>query len=272
MSSRDSSGILAGQAALVTGSSKGIGRALAVGLAQNGAAVAVNYKTDAEGAAETVQLITDAGGESIAIEADVSVPDEARGLVDEAAERLGRLDVLVNNAGRSRFSPFEEASEEDWEDVVGTNLRGAFFASQAAVKHMRALGKGSIVNVSSCASVLMVVYHAAYTMSKGGLDALTRQLAFELAPTIRVNAIAPGATGVPRSRDYDPNFDENWGGVIPMGRVIEPEDLVEPVVFLASDRSAVLTGDVLHVDGGWSLQGTVPPMDDFDFEADQKRG
>ncbi len=272
MSSNDSSPILDGQAALVTGSSKGIGRALAVGLAANGAAVAVNYKTDAEGAAETVRLITEAGGKAIVVEADVSVPAEARALVDEAAERLGRLDVLVNNAGRSRFSPFEEATEEDWEDVVGTNLRGAFFASQAAVKHMRKLGKGSIVNVSSCASVLMVVYHAAYTMSKGGLDALTKQLAFELAPTIRVNAIAPGATGVPRSRDYDPNFDKNWGGVIPMGRVIEPEDLVEPVVFLASDRSAVLTGDVLHVDGGWSLQGTVPSMDDFDFEADKKRG
>ena len=271
--SRDSSArVLEGHAALVTGSSKGIGRTLALGLAQNGAAVAVNYKNDEDGAHETARLITDAGAEAIVIGADVSKPDEARRLVDEAAERLGRLGVLVNNAGRSRFSPFEDATEEDWEDVVGTNLRGAFFASQAAVKHMRALGKGSIVNVSSCASVLMVVYHAAYTMSKGGLDALTRQLAFELAPVIRVNAIAPGATGVERSRQYDPNFDESWGAVIPMDRVIEPEDLVEPVVFLASDRSAMLTGDVLHVDGGWGIQGVVPPMDDFDFEADQKRG
>jgi NAD(P)-dependent dehydrogenase (short-subunit alcohol dehydrogenase family) len=272
MSNNSAPPVLEGRAALVTGSSKGIGRALAVGLAQNGASVAVNYKTDEQGAIETAALITDAGGEAVVIGADLSKPAEAKALVDEAAERLGRLDVLVNNAGRSRFSLFEDATEEDWEDVVGTNLRGTFFASQAAVKHMRALGKGSIVNVSSCASVLMVVYHAAYTMSKGGLDALTRQLAFELAPVIRVNAIAPGATGVERSRQYDPDFDETWGAVVPMGRVIEPEDLVEPVVFLASDRSAVLTGDVLHVDGGWSIQGVVPAMDEFDIEADQKRG
>ena len=156
--------------------------------------------------------------------------------------------------------------------VTQVNFLAAASLALDAVGAMLAAGRGgAIVNVSSCASALMVVYHAAYTMSKGGLDALTRQLAFELAPVIRVNAIAPGATGVARSRDYDPNFDETWGGVIPMGRVIEPEDLVEPVIFLASNRSAVLTGDILQVDGGWSIQGTVPPMDDFDFEADQKR-
>jgi NAD(P)-dependent dehydrogenase (short-subunit alcohol dehydrogenase family) len=160
---------------------------------------------------------------------------------------------------------------EDWEDVVGTNLRGTFFASQAAARHMQTAG-GSIVNVSSCAATLTALYHSVYTMSKAGLEGLTKQLALEWAPLIRVNAIAPGPTSVERSRSYDPNFDKTWGGVVPLGRVAYPEDLVGPVVFLASEQSRYLTGDVLHVDGGWTIQGKTPPMDDFDVSADRKRG
>jgi L-rhamnose 1-dehydrogenase len=265
-------GLLAGKVAVVSGASKGIGRGLAVGLAQHGAAVAVNFKNDREGAEETARAILESGGEAVVIGADVSVPAQAAQLIEEAVERLGRIDVLVNNAGRSRFNWALEISEEDFEDVVGTNLRGAFFASQAAARHMQASGGGSIVNVSSCAATLTALYHSIYTMSKAGLEGLTKQLALELAPTVRVNAIAPAATSVERSRQYDPNFEETWGAVNPMGRVAQPEDLVGPVVFLASDLSGFVTGDVIHVDGGWTIQGVTPPMDDFDVSADRERG
>jgi len=264
--------VLEGRVAVVTGASKGIGRGLAIGLARHGAAVAVNFKNDREGAEETARAIREAGADVAVIGADVSVPSEAARLVRDAVERLGGIDVLVNNAGRSRFNWAVEISEEDFEDVVGTNLRGAFFASQAAARQMQAAGGGSIVNVSSCAATLTALYHSIYTMSKAGLEGMTKQLALELAPTIRVNAIAPGATSVERSRDYDPNFEETWGAVVPMRRVAQPEDLVGPVVFLASDQSRFVTGDVLHVDGGWTIQGKTPPMGDFDVSADRRRG
>ena len=143
---------------------------------------------------------------------------------------------------------------------------------QAAARHMRVNGGGSIVNVSSCAATLTALYHSIYTMSKAGLEGLTKQLALELAPTIRVNAIAPGPTDVERARDYDPHFDRTWGAVVPMGRVAQPEDLVGPLVFLASDQSRYVTGTVLHVDGGWTIQGKTPPMERFDVSADRERG
>ena len=263
---------LKGKVAVISGSSKGIGRGLAIGLARHGAAIAVNYKNDQQGAEETARMIREAGGEAVVIGADVSVTSQAARLVDQAVEHLGRIDVLVNNAGRSRFNWALKITPEDWEDVVGTNLRGAFFASQAAARHMQASGGGSIVNVSSCAATLTALYHSIYTMSKAGLEGLTKQLALELAPAIRVNAIAPGPTDVERARQYDPNFDRTWGAVVPMGRVAQPEDLVGPVVFLASDLSRYVTGDVLHVDGGWTIQGKTPPMEDFDVAADRKRG
>ncbi len=263
---------LSGKVAVVTGSSKGIGKGLAVGLARHGAKVAVNYKNDEKGAKQTAKEIRDLGGESFVIGADVSVPTEARRLIDETVAQFGRIDVLVNNAGRSRFNKVLDITVEDFEDVVGTNLCGTFFASQAAARHMQTSGGGSIINVSSCAATLTALLHSVYTMSKAGLEGLTKQMALELAPHIRVNAIAPGPTSVERSRSYDPNFDKTWGGVVPMGRVAYPDDLVGPVVFLASDQSRYLTGDVLHVDGGWTVQGKTPSMDDFDISADQKRG
>lgn len=263
---------LSGKVAVVTGASKGIGRGLAIGLARHGAAVVVNYKNDREGAERTTQTIHDMGGNAVVSGADVSLPSEAKRLIDETVQRFGRIDVLVNNAGRSRFNKALDISIEDWNDVVGTNLCGPFFASQAAARHMQSNGGGSIINVSSCAAKLTALYHSIYTMSKAGLEGLTKQLALEWAPKVRVNAIAPGPTSVERSRSYDPNFDKTWGAIVPMGRVAYPEDLIGPVMFLASDQSCYVTGDILHVDGGWTVQGRTPPMDDFDVSADQKRG
>jgi NAD(P)-dependent dehydrogenase (short-subunit alcohol dehydrogenase family) len=261
--------LVAGKAVLVTGSSKGIGRALAIGLAEHGAAVAVHYKTDRAGALETCDMIERRGGTSVAFGADVSHPAEARRLVAQARTELGRLDVLVNNAARTRFGPPDEVTDEDWDDVVGTNLRGPFVMSVAAAASMEA--GGSIINVSSCAASLMIRSHSLYTTAKGGLEALTRQLAFEYAPRIRVNAIAPAPTGTTRAYEYDPQYDEKWGALIPMGRVGKPEDYVGSVVFLASELSAFMTGEVLHVDGGWTLKGETPLLlDDFSHERERR--
>jgi len=261
---------LEGKVAVVTGASKGIGSALAIGLAQCGAKVAANYKNDRAGAEDTCRAIRDAGGTAIAVAADVGVRDDVRRLMDTACRELGRLDVLVNNAGRTRFGPARDVTEDDWDDVINTNLRGAFFATVAAAEAMGE--RGSVINISSCAATLMVADHAVYTTSKGGLEAMTRQLALELAPSVRVNAIAPAATSMERNWEYDPDFDRSWSEVTPMARVATPQDYVAPLAFLASEASAFVTGEILHVDGGWTLKGDYPAMAHYDFDAERRRG
>ncbi|MGN6187527.1 MAG: SDR family NAD(P)-dependent oxidoreductase [Conexibacter sp.] len=262
---------LDGRAAVVTGASKGIGRTLAIGLARAGAKVAVNYKNDEAGAQQTCRAIAELGGTAIAVGADVGERADARRLVDVARRELGGVDVLVNNAGRTRFGPAAEVTQEDWDDVMNTNVRGAFFTTMAAVEAMD--GRGSVINISSCAATLMVDCHAVYTTSKGAVEAMTRQLALELAPRgVRVNAIAPAATSMERNWEYDPGFDDSWRAVTPMGRVATPADYVGPLVFLASDASAFMTGELLHVDGGWTIKGDYPGMDHYDLETDRRRG
>jgi NAD(P)-dependent dehydrogenase (short-subunit alcohol dehydrogenase family) len=261
---------LDGKAAVVTGSSKGIGRALAIGLARNGASVTVNFKNDRAGAEATCDAIRQLGGTATAIGADVGVLADVQRLIRKTLDEFGRLDILVNNAGRTRFGPVQEVTESDWDDVINTNLRGAFFATVTAAAAMR--DEGSVINISSCAASLMVAYHAVYTTSKGGLEALTRQLALELAPRVRVNAIAPAATSMERNWEYDPDYDRHWQAVIPLGRVATPDDYVGPAVFLASDASAFVTGEVIHVDGGWTIKGDYPGMSGYDFETDRTRG
>lgn len=263
---------LAGQVALVTGSSKGIGQGLAVGLGAAGAQVAVNYKTDVEGATLTCKKIKEAGGKAEPFQADIGSKSEFEHLVDAVCERFGGLDVLVNNAARTRFGPLFEVTEEDFNDVVNTVLRGPFFGSVAAARRMMEKEGGSIINISSIAVGQMIPFHSSYTMAKGGLEALTRQLALELAPKIRVNAIAPTATSTERNRSYDPDYDQKWGEVTPAGRIAYVEDYVGPCVFLASDAAAFVTGQILYVDGGWTLQGYTPDMSDFDLSKERKRG
>jgi NAD(P)-dependent dehydrogenase (short-subunit alcohol dehydrogenase family) len=265
-------GKLAGKAALVTGASKGIGEALAIGLAAAGARVAANYKNDIEGAKRTCQQIQQAGGEAAPFQADIGQKLAFEQMVETVYARFGRLDILVNNAARTRFGPLFEVTEADFDDIVNTNLRGPFFGSVAASKKMLEHGGGSIINVSSLAARLMVPFHSAYTMAKGGLESLTRQLALELAPKIRVNAIAPGATSSERNRGYDARFDDKWASVTPLGRVAYATDYIAPCVFLASDDSAFITGQILDISGGWTLQGVRPDMSGFDFSKERQRG
>lgn len=263
---------LKGKAAIVTGSSKGIGQALAVALAENGADVLVNYKNDAEGAEHTTRLIEKLGRKTRAVKIDVSSADTAHELIDVAMETFGRLDVLVNNAARTMFGSPDQISEEDWNYVMDTNARGPFFASLAARQAMHKSGGGSIINISSCAASLMIRDHALYTTSKTALEGMTKQLALEFAPVVRVNAVAPGPASVERNIQYDPNFAEIWNSRIPLGRVAEPgTDVAGPVLFLASELSQYVTGQVIHADGGWFICGATPDMSDMNYESDRMR-
>ena len=263
---------LSGKVAIVTGSSGGIGRGLAIGLGANGARVAVNYKNNRPGAEETLTAIRGAGGEGELYQADIGVKREFEAMIDSVVQKFGGLDILINNAARTRFGPLSEVTEEDFADVVDTNLRGPLFGSAAAARNMTLRGGGSIINISSCAARAMVPFHAVYTMAKGGLEALTRQLALELAPNIRVNAIAPGPTSTERNRGYDPEYDNKWKCVIPAGRVGYVDDYVGACVFLASDDSAFITGQIIGIDGGWTIKGYPPDLSRSDFSKDRQRG
>jgi glucose 1-dehydrogenase len=194
-------------------------------------------------------------GRGLALAYDVSQVAQVR----ELFGRLDRLDVLVNCAGVTGWLDLGDPSEETWDRVVDTNLKGTFFCSTEAARLMRAAGGGSIVNVSSVVAARALRNLAAYGASKGGINALTIQLAGELAADgIRVNAFAPGATNVERNLADDPRYLEAWSPLIPLGRVAEPADMVGPAVFFASDESAHVTGQLLYVDGGWTTVGHFP--------------
>jgi glucose 1-dehydrogenase len=231
---------LEGKVALVTGGSRGIGRAIARGFEAEGATVHVNhFDDDFEGG----------------LHYDVSEVAQVR----EMFAGLERLDVLVNCAGITGWTPLVDADEETWNRVIDTNLKGTFFCSVEAAKLMRAAGGGSIVNVSTVVAERGMRNLAAYAASKGGINALTRQLAVELAPYgIRVNTFAPGATNVERNLADDPSYLSTWAPLIPLGRVAEPEEMVGPAVFLASDDSSFVTGQHFCVDGGWTVAGSFP--------------
>jgi glucose 1-dehydrogenase len=265
-------GKLTGKVALITGSSKGIGRGLAIALAAHGAQVAINYKTDKAGAEATLAAIQQTGGSGDIFQADVGSRMEFVELIESTCRRFGGLDVLVNNAARTRFAALQAITEEDFEDVINTNLRAPFFGSAAAATRMAERGGGSIINISSCAARMMLPYHSTYSMAKGGLEALTRQLALELAPDIRVNAIAPGPTSTERNQGYDTEYDRQWSSVIPAGRVATVEDYAGICVFLASADSAFVTGQIIGVDGGWTVKGYPPDMSRSDFSQERNRG
>jgi NAD(P)-dependent dehydrogenase (short-subunit alcohol dehydrogenase family) len=253
---------------LITGASKGIGRALALGLAREGARVVVNFHTDRAGAESVVKEVSALGREAVAVQADVARVEQVHALFDGVSSRFGRLDVLVNNAAITGWGDLFAMTEADWDRVVDTNLKGTFFCCQQAARLMSAKG-GSIINVSTNCAELGVKDLAAYAASKGGIHALTKQLAVELAPhKIRVNTLAPGPTVVERNLRDDPHYDESWGRVVPLGRAARPEEMVGAAAFFASDDSSFVTGQLLFVDGGWTVAGRLPA--DY-FEAAARR-
>jgi glucose 1-dehydrogenase len=245
---------LEGKAALVTGSSSGIGAAIALRFAREGADVAVHYHREEDEARAAVAQIEQMGRKSVALGANVGVAAEAEQLVRDAHAALGRLDILVNNAGVEIREPFVDVSEQHFDLVLGVNLRGAFFAAQAAAKLMIAAGHGGrIVNVSSIHEDIAFLEYATYTASKGGMRMLTRTICQELAPHgITVNDIAPGAIATPINKRTlgDGGLLHALQEVIPAGRLGDPDEVASVAVFLASDEAAYVTGSTYYIDGG----------------------
>jgi 3-oxoacyl-[acyl-carrier protein] reductase len=242
---------LTGRTALVTGASRGIGRAVAEGLGAAGALVCVNYRHQAEAAKETLSAIEAAGGRGFVHQADVARADEVRAMVDAVLARAGRLDILVNNAGTSRDGLVLELADADWEAVLATNLDGVFHCCRAAAAPMVRQRWGRIINISSVAALRGMKGQANYAASKGGVNALTRALAAELAPKqVTVNAIAPGLVETDLTRPLLAPGADFIRERIPMRRAGLPREVAAVAVFLASEAAAYLTGQVIGVDGG----------------------
>jgi 3-oxoacyl-[acyl-carrier protein] reductase len=249
-----SQGVLDGQTALVTGGSRGIGRAVALELARCGASVVVNYREQAALAEAVVGEIEAAGGRAVTAQADVVDEAQVRRLVGAAVRTFGRLDVLVCSAGVVRDQLAGAMSLAEWEAVIQTNLRGAFLCMREVLPHMMPHRRGSIVGVSSVAAGLGGRGHVNYAASKGGLNAMIRSLAVELAPKkIRVNGVAPGVIVTDMTRRIRDLAGEAIVKSIPLRRFGEPDDVARAVRFLASPEAGYITGEVLHVTGGLGL-------------------
>jgi 3-oxoacyl-[acyl-carrier protein] reductase len=237
--------------AVVTGSSRGIGRAIALRLAAGGARVVVNYRSDESAAQTIVREIEQSGGQAIAVQADVSQAAEAQALIDAAQKAFGRIDILVNNAGTTRDTLLMRMSDEDWNLVLDTNLKGAFFCIRAASRPMMRQRYGRIVNVTSVAGLSGNAGQANYASAKAGLVGLTMTVAKELGSRgITCNAIAPGFVLTDLTSTLPEELIQQAIARTPLGRTGTPEDMAAAVAFLASDEAGFITGQTLAVDGG----------------------
>lgn len=243
--------VLGGRTAVVTGSTRGIGRAVAGALAAAGARVAVNSRDGGQAGVVASEL----GGGAISLAADLGREGAARALIDAAVEEFGRLDVLVNNAGMAMAAESVELREADWRRTVELDLNAVFFCSQAAARHMLTQRAGVIVNISSVQAFTPLARRVAYATAKAGVVGMTKSLAAEWAPTIRVNAVAPGYVATPMVQELVRAGRLNPDAVAartPMGRMARPEEIAGAVLFLASDVASYITGETLMVDGGWT--------------------
>ena len=251
------SNLFAGKTAVVTGSSRGVGRATALRLAEGGANVVVNYLSNEAEAYETVRMCVDRGVESFAVKADVSEFIPAKELAKQAIEKFGGIDLLVLNAGIWEGAPIEEMSEEVWNKVLNTNLKSAWAMTKACVPSMKKRDSGAIVLVSSTAGQRGEANYSNYAASKGGQISFTKALATELCPKIRVNCVAPGwiETAMVRPAFDDADYKASVLKTIPLNRVATTDDVALSICFLLSDWSRHITGEILNINGGSVLCG-----------------
>jgi 3-oxoacyl-[acyl-carrier protein] reductase len=246
---------LSGKVAIVTGASKGIGAGIAKGLAAAGAAVVVNYASSREGAERLVADIAREGGKAIAVKADVSKAADVQRLFDETKKAFGSLDILVNNAGIYRFAPLEDVTEDEFHREFNTNVLGLLLATKEAMKHFGP-GGGSVINISSIASMSPTPTAVVYSATKGAVDTITRVLAKELGPKkVRVNAINPGGVeteGTHSMGIIGSDFEKQIVARTALGRLGQPNDIAPVAVFLASAASGWMTGETIAVGGGFS--------------------
>jgi 3-oxoacyl-[acyl-carrier protein] reductase len=242
--------------ALVTGSSRGVGRAVALGFAKQGANVVVNYTSNENAASEVVETIQSMGSKAIAVKADVAQKPEAENLVKSAIDTFGRLDILVNNAGFTRPSMMIKMTEDQWDQVVDIHLKGAFLCAQAAGLHMKEQKSGKIINVTSVAGIVGTVGQINYSAAKGGIISMTKSIARELARyNVCANVISLGivATDMTEKIRSDEKLKEIYMNRILLKRFAEADDIAPAFVFLASDESNYITGQLLCVDGGYGM-------------------
>ncbi len=245
--------------AIVTGAGKGIGQGIAQVFSKEGAKVVV-VDWDKEAGEKSAEEIRQSGGDALFVHCDVSNEEQVKAMVQATLDKYGRIDVLVNNAGIGVYLPVLEATSEDWDRCLAVNLKGVFLCSKYAIPHMQAVGKGAIVNISSVHSHATVNGVAPYAASKGGITALTRNMAIDYGPAIRVNAIAPGWVLTPLIQSIFDSYDDpaEQQSLVEqrqvMKRIGQPEDIGHAAAFLASDEASFITGTQLFVDGGLTAQ------------------
>ncbi len=253
------------QTALVTGASRGIGKEIAIELARNGYRVAVNYYNDPVSLVDaTVAEIraAQAGGlpsDVLSVEADIRSSSQVTAMFERVMGAFGSLNLLVNNAGVQTWKPLLDVTEEEWDLVIDTNLKGCFLCTQQAARYMKDHGGGSIVNLGSGCNKLAFPSLVAYTASKGGIEMLTKEAAVELGRYgIRVNCIAPGSIESERTRTEDPDYAGTWSKLTPLGRVGAAADIAPTVVFLASKSASFISGQTIWIDGALFTQAQWP--------------
>lgn len=251
---------LEGKVALVTGSSQGIGQAIAIRLATEGADIIIDYRSHADGAEETKAKVEATGRKGLVVKADLGIVSDVKKMVSESIQNFGKLDILVNNAGMEKNASFWDVTEEDYDNVLNVNLKGVFFATQALVQHLKETNRpGKIINISSVHEELPFPHFTSYCASKGGVKMMMRNLAIELGPLgITINNVAPGAINTPINKSLLEDKEKLSAVIknIPLGRLGEPNDIASLVAFLASSDADYITGSTFFVDGGllWNYQ------------------